>query len=87
MSSERSAVKPSECENVTKKAKRSKILKQGLHQRSEISALRHCKKKDHCRGRTLALIETFSLGFNNFYRCTMHLDNVKFFFTNKYTFY
>ena len=49
MSSKRSAVEPSECENVAKKSKKikkeGKILNQGIYQRSKISALRHGKKK------------------------------------------
>ena len=47
MSSKRSAVEPSECENVAKKVrkKKGKILNQGLYQRSKISALRHGQKR------------------------------------------
>ena len=48
MSSKRSAVEPSECENVAKKVrkkKKGKILNQGLYQRSKISALCHGQKR------------------------------------------
>jgi hypothetical protein len=41
MSNKRSALKPSECENVTDKSKKGKILNQGLYQRRKISALYH----------------------------------------------
>jgi hypothetical protein len=53
-SGKRTAVKPSEGENVIKILKRGKILKQGLHQRSKISALRHSKPYQ-CKGPTVAL--------------------------------
>ena len=58
MSSKGSELKPIECEDVTKKSKRKgKILNQGLHQRSKISALRH--------GQTRALQGLFSGGYRN----------------------
>jgi len=51
MSSQRSAVEPSECENVAKKVKKKggKILNQGLYQSSRISALRHGQKRINAR--------------------------------------
>jgi hypothetical protein len=46
MSSKRSAVVPSECENVAKNVKkRGKFLNQGLYLRNKISALRHGQKR------------------------------------------
>jgi len=62
MVSTRSAVKLRECDNVAKKLKRGKIPKQGLQQRSKISALRR-GQKSQCRGFTVALPKTFCLGF------------------------
>jgi len=41
MSNKRSALKPSECENVTCKLKKGKILNLGLYQRRKTSALHH----------------------------------------------
>jgi hypothetical protein len=60
MSSKRSAVKPSECENVAKKPKKRKILNQGFHQRSKITVLRDGKKIS-MRALILALTIPFGL--------------------------
>jgi len=45
MSNKISALKPSECENVTHKLKKDKIINLGLYQRRKTSALHHSKKK------------------------------------------
>ena len=63
MSNKRSALKPSECKNVTHKLKKGKILNLGLYQRRKTSTQHHSKKKNQCRGLTVGLTKTCGLDF------------------------
>ena len=74
MSNKRSALKPSECENVSDKSKKGKILNLGLYRRRKISALRHRKggEKKKCRGLTVGLtIKNLQTGLQTYQnKCT-----------------